>query len=101
MRPDQLAKSLRQIAAKIDNSKNPKRELVARDLKRIIAKLPGGEYLNIQDPEVHRQMHGDPDFKHYYVPELFAAGFTKEDLIEAIENIENEFEWSGEFYRGN
>jgi hypothetical protein len=37
MRPSQLAQALRQIAAKIDNSKSPKRELVARDLKRTLA----------------------------------------------------------------
>jgi len=36
MRPDQMAEALRQIATKIDNSKAPKRKLIARDLKRII-----------------------------------------------------------------
>jgi hypothetical protein len=39
MRPSQVSKTLRQIAAKIDNSKNPKRELVAADLKRILAAI--------------------------------------------------------------
>jgi len=42
MNPNQVAKALRQIATKIDNSKSPNRELVARDLKRILAAV--GEY---------------------------------------------------------
>ena len=36
MNPSKLAQSLRQIAAKIDDSKSPSRALVIRDLKRII-----------------------------------------------------------------
>jgi len=36
MKPSDLSKSLRQIAAKIDASKRPDRVLVARDLKRIL-----------------------------------------------------------------
>jgi hypothetical protein len=39
MDPNQLAQNLRRIASKIDNSKSPKRELVARDLKRIISAM--------------------------------------------------------------
>lgn len=37
MKPSQLARSLRHIAAKIENSKKPRRDLVAKDLKRVIA----------------------------------------------------------------
>jgi hypothetical protein len=37
MKPSEVAFKLRQIAAAIDNSRNPRRDLVARDLKRIIA----------------------------------------------------------------
>lgn len=37
MKPSQLARSLRIIAAKIENSKNPRRDLVVADLKRVMA----------------------------------------------------------------
>jgi len=37
MKPSQVASKLRKIATTIDNSKNPRRDLVAADLKRIIA----------------------------------------------------------------
>lgn len=39
MTPSQLSVQLRHIAAKISNSKSPRRDLVARDLKKIIAAL--------------------------------------------------------------
>ena len=37
MKPSQLAAKLRQIATTIDNSKQPDRTLVARDLKKVLA----------------------------------------------------------------
>jgi len=37
MNPHQLSTSLRHIASKIENSKNPQRDLVIADLKKIIA----------------------------------------------------------------
>lgn len=37
MKPSQLARSLKRIASGIESSKNPKKELVIRDLKRILA----------------------------------------------------------------
>jgi monomeric isocitrate dehydrogenase len=39
MKPSDLSKSLRQIAAKIDASKRPDRVLVARDLKRVLVAM--------------------------------------------------------------
>lgn len=39
MKPTQVSKYLRKIAAAIDNSKNPRRELVAEDLKRVITAI--------------------------------------------------------------
>jgi hypothetical protein len=36
MKPSEVSSTLRRIAAKIDNSVNPKREFVAKDLRRII-----------------------------------------------------------------
>jgi hypothetical protein len=36
MKPSHIASRLRQIAAAIDNSKNPRRDLVARDLQQVI-----------------------------------------------------------------
>jgi len=37
MKPSQLASQLRRIASAIDNSQNPDRTLVARDLKKVLA----------------------------------------------------------------
>jgi len=37
MKPSQVAAKLRQIASAIDNSNNPRKDLVAADLKRVIA----------------------------------------------------------------
>jgi hypothetical protein len=42
MKPSQVASKLRQIAAAIDNSRNPRADLVARDLKRIVAAVEPG-----------------------------------------------------------
>lgn len=39
MKPNRIANILRNIAAKIDASKNPSRVLVANDLKKVISKL--------------------------------------------------------------
>jgi hypothetical protein len=39
MKPSQVAQSLRHIASKIQQSRNPDRDLVARDLKRVLAVL--------------------------------------------------------------
>ena len=39
MKPSQVSASLRRIASKIEASKNPDRNLVARDLKRIVAEV--------------------------------------------------------------
>ena len=36
MKPSQLARSLKRIASGIENSKNPKRDLVIRDLRNVI-----------------------------------------------------------------
>jgi len=41
MKPSQLASQLRRIAAAIDKSRNPDRNLVARDLKKVIAAVDG------------------------------------------------------------
>lgn len=39
MEPNKVASALRTIASKIDSSSNPKKELVAADIKRIVAGL--------------------------------------------------------------
>ncbi len=39
MKPSELSSTLRHIAAAIDKSKSPKRELVARDLKQVLAAI--------------------------------------------------------------
>lgn len=48
MKPSQLSNNLRRIAARIDNSKNPSRILVARELRRVLAAMDlgnPGEYM--------------------------------------------------------
>lgn len=50
MTPSQLSVQLRHIAAKISNSKSPRRDLVARDLKNLISKLAADDS-NIKPPE--------------------------------------------------
>ena len=39
MRPSQVSSALRQIATKITNSKNPRRDLVFKDLEFVLSKL--------------------------------------------------------------
>jgi len=39
MKPSQVAAKLRQIASAIDNSNNPRKDLVAADLKRVISRI--------------------------------------------------------------
>jgi len=46
MNPSRLSSSLRRIAAAIDNSKNPSRELVARELKSLVTHLASDERIN-------------------------------------------------------
>jgi len=41
MKPSEVSAKLRQIASTIDNSKNPRRNLVAADLKRIVVAFGG------------------------------------------------------------
>ncbi len=46
MRPSQLSAALRQIASRIDASRNPSRELVAKDLRRVVAVMGLGIMLD-------------------------------------------------------
>jgi len=43
VKPSDVANRLRQIATKIDNSKSPKRELVAEDLQEVLSVLENAE----------------------------------------------------------
>jgi len=47
MTPSQLSTQLRHIAAKISNSKSPRRDLIARDLKNLINKLSDDNLLQL------------------------------------------------------
>jgi len=49
MKPSQIASKLRQIASAIDNSKNPRQDLVAQDLRRVIIAV--GDKYRVEDPE--------------------------------------------------
>jgi hypothetical protein len=44
MKPSQVSTVLLKIASAIDNSKNPKRELVSQDLKKLLVKISSGPY---------------------------------------------------------
>ena len=39
MKPSEVSNTLKRIASKIDNSENPKRALVAKDLRRVIVAI--------------------------------------------------------------
>jgi len=48
MKPSQVASKLRQIAAAIDNSKNPRKDLVAADLHRVVTAIE--DFKGFRDP---------------------------------------------------
>lgn len=52
MKPGQLISTLRRIASSIERSKNPDRNLVARDLKKVVATLLGEYNVMIKGAEV-------------------------------------------------
>lgn len=51
MTPSQLSAQLRHIAAKISNSKSPRRDLVAADLKTLIRKISSDDRLPNREPD--------------------------------------------------
>jgi hypothetical protein len=52
MNPRQLSSEIRRIASAIENSKNPSRELVARDIQRLISHVAGdNEPASKKNPE--------------------------------------------------
>ena len=51
MTPSQLSTQLRHIVAKISNSKSPRRDLVARDLKNLINKLAANDDIPNREPD--------------------------------------------------
>jgi len=69
MKPSELSRNLRTVAAKIDSSKKPDRNLVSRDLKRILAAIDMGtisfEMPGDQDwdPSFWDRIGEDPGFK--------------------------------------
>lgn len=44
MKPSQVAEALRLIASRIENSKSPRRELVARDLKQVLVHVAADSF---------------------------------------------------------
>ena len=57
MRPSQVSSVLRQIATKITNSKNPRRDLVSKDLEFVLSKLAASE------PEMKVLPNGTKEWK--------------------------------------
>ncbi len=56
MRPDELSDALRRIASGIENSKNPSRELVARDLKRMLGMTAIAAEETLEDLKDHYEL---------------------------------------------
>jgi hypothetical protein len=82
MKPSQVSASLRRIATAIDKSKNPKRELVARDLKRAIAMLVDSEA-----PEGMKKFRINYPFKGQIQYDVFVHMNPENPEAEAIEAI--------------
>ena len=70
MKPDEISKNLLIIASKIEASKNPKKELVLRDLRKILAVMDETsteEMVSVQVPKAVQRFfqefrEGDPTF---------------------------------------
>lgn len=50
MKPSDLSKELKRIASAIEASKNPSKELVARDIKQLISKIANESSVEEKDP---------------------------------------------------
>ena len=95
MKPSQVASKLRQISVAIDNSKSPRGNLVAADLRRIVAELQpqdlqGEEQYVPTSPEDRAVMGDDPRFKEFVRGKL---GLQPGDQIryeDALKVIEGE-----------
>lgn len=57
MSPNELARQLTRIASAIENSKNPSRELVTRDLRRVLANLDPEAAMHVSE-EMHEAGFG-------------------------------------------
>jgi uncharacterized protein YjgD (DUF1641 family) len=58
MKPFQIAQSLRHIASGIDNSKNPKKDLVAKAIKQVISSISKQSARNV----IVVHVHGDYEY---------------------------------------
>ena len=111
MKPNQVANALRQIAAKIEASKNPSWTLVANDLKQVVVKL-ASEVETVKIDSVERVGGSDayPEFHvsgswqgRPFVREiaLEVAGRDMETAHISGENFEmpvDDFEGPGDFF---
>lgn len=74
MNPLELAKNLRRIACGIDQSKNPRRDLVARDLKKVLAAVGGLNNL------IEIQVSEDPNIIEVkYKNQVHSASWSTDD----------------------
>lgn len=55
MKPSRVTSKLRQIATALDNSKNPRRDLVAADLKKLITAVEEGGGLSHEQTQEFRK----------------------------------------------
>jgi len=86
MKPSQLASQLRRIASAIDNSKNPDRTLVARDLKKILSAVTADQAF----------IHMNIDLNEH--PDLDPDGSSSVAFQNAVESIGGLIEnWEGEW----
>lgn len=80
MKPSQVAYKLRQIAGVIDKSKNPRRDLVAADLKQIVAILMSPEKMP-DELEANRRFEREEKFREPEPPSPFGLKSHKLDFF--------------------
>jgi hypothetical protein len=87
MKPFQVASKLRQIAAAIDNSRNPRRELVTADLRKIIGSLRIGKFDKREFDEIKKGIEN-------LIERVESQGWnsTAKKLSEAISTLKTDLE---------
>lgn len=88
MKPSQVAIALRRIAAGIDKSTNPKRELVASAIKEIMSRLAGEEEV-AGDKSLEETFGKSVESLSYALKKNDSAGFKRsiEQLADRAEKL--------------
>jgi hypothetical protein len=81
MNPSDLYSALRRIAAAIDNSTNPSRELVARDLQSLVTRLANDQVSHSFEQQILNILQNDSNLKNLKPEE-------KDKLAEGLQEVE-------------